>query len=125
MKPVENNKYLSIKLKGIDGGCGFIRLPRKNKTGFAKASIIWSWGAGWEHVSVSPLNGSMPTWEDMCLIKDMFWKDDECVVQYHPPKSEYVNNMPNCLHLWRPIALEIPIPPSILTGIKGVSLKHP
>lgn len=123
MKAVENNKYLSIKQTGVDGGCGFIRLPRKNKTGFTKASIIWSWGEGWEHVSVSPLNGSMPTWEDMCLIKDMFWEDDKCVVQYHPPKSEYVNNMSNCLHLWRPIALEIPIPPSLLVGLKGVKLK--
>lgn len=34
--------------------------------------------------------------------KDMFFKEDEIVVQYHPAKSEYVNNMPNCLHLWRP-----------------------
>ncbi len=123
MRSVKNNKYLSINQTGIDGGNGFIRLPRNNKTGFTKASIVWSWGGGWEHVSVCPLNGSMPTWDDMCLIKDMFWNDEDCVVQYHPPKSEYVNNVPNCLHLWRPIIDEIPMPPSILTGLKGVAIK--
>lgn len=123
MKSVKDNKYLSVKDRGIDGGFGYIRLPRNNKTGFTKATIIWSWGDGWEHVSVCPLNGSMPTWDDMCLIKDMFWKDEECVVQYHPPKSEYVNNMPNCLHLWKPLFENMPMPPSILTGLKGVKLK--
>lgn len=37
--------------------------------------------------------------------------------QYHPPKSAYVNNHPNCLHLWRPIGIEMPRPPSIMVGI--------
>ena len=54
----------------------------------------------------------------MCRIKDIFWRDDETVVQYHPAKSEYVNNMPNCLHLWRPISQVMPIPPAIMVGIK-------
>ena len=68
MKKVKDNKYLKVEKTGIDGGCGYIRLPRNNKTGFTKASIIWSWGDGWEHVSVCPNNGTMPTWDDMCLI---------------------------------------------------------
>ena len=123
MKQIKSNKHLSIRETSFDGGCGIIRLPRDNKTGFTKASIIWSWGLGWEHVSVCPINGKMPTWDDMCFIKDMFFEDEDCVVQYHPPKSEYVNNVPNCLHLWKPIGQEMPMPPSILTGIKGIELK--
>ena len=118
MKQIKDNKYLSIKQAAWDGGAGIIRLPRGNKTGFTKATIIYSWGMDWEHVSVCPLNGTMPTWDDMCFIKDMFWDEEDCVIQYHPPKSEYVNNMPNCLHLWKPIKETIPMPPSILTGIK-------
>ena len=39
--------------------------------------------------------------------------EDETVVQYHPPKSDYVNNHPYCLHLWRPHSQEIPRPPKI------------
>ena len=71
-------------------------------------------GGGWEHVSVSPCNEkrkACPTWEEMCEIKDLFWGPDECVIQYHPPKSDYVNRYPYCLHLWRPIGQELPRPP--------------
>ena len=123
MKSIKSNHYLTVMQQGLDGGNGIIRLPRQNKLGYIKASIIWSWGAGWEHVSVCPANGKVPTWDDMCLIKDLFFKSDEWVVQYHPAADEYVNNMPNCLHLWRPINDKLPTPPSILTGLKGVTFK--
>lgn len=123
MRSVKTGKYLRVVEQGIDGGCGYIKLPRDNKTGYTKASIIWSNGGGWEHVSVCPLNGSMPTWKDMCFIKDMFFFDDDWVVQFHPAKDEYVNNMPNCLHLWRPLEEKMPTPPSILVGLKGIEFK--
>jgi len=63
---------------------------------------------GWEHVSVSPYKGKLPTWNDMCEIKDIFWNDEEVVIQIHPKKSEYVNIMNNCLHLWRHKYVELP-----------------
>lgn len=78
---------------------------------------IASNGMGWEHVSVS-LSNRCPTWGEMCFIKDLFWDEGDCVIQYHPPKSEYVNNHPFALHLWRPIGISIPMPPSILVGLK-------
>lgn len=56
---------------------------------------------GWEHVSVSRSDGKVPTWEDMCFAKDLFWDDEEAVVQFHPEKSKYVNYHPGVLHLWR------------------------
>jgi hypothetical protein len=70
---------------------------------------------GWEHVSVSTTH-RCPNWIEMCMVKDLFWKEDECVIQYHPPSSVYVNYHPNCLHMWKPVGLEIPIPPMILVG---------
>jgi hypothetical protein len=73
-------------------------------------------GFGWEHVSSSTIK-RCPTWEEMCFIKDLFWDDEYCIIQYHPPKSEYINNHPYVLHLWRPINEEIPRPPKILVGI--------
>ena len=79
-------------------------------------TVVASSDGGWEHVSVSPRNQkrkSCPTWEEMCAIKDMFFEQEERVVQYHPPKSEYVNNHPYCLHLWRPTNSELPYPPKI------------
>ena len=54
----------------------------------------------------------------MCILKDIFFNEDDTVVQYHPAKSEYVNNVPNCLHLWRPINDVMPTPPSIMVGLK-------
>ena len=71
----------------------------------------------WEHVSVS-LPNRCPTWDEMCFIKDLFWEDDQTVVQFHPPKSEYVNNHKYCLHLWRNTKNETETPSSILVGLK-------
>jgi hypothetical protein len=51
------------------------------------------------------------------MIKDIFWDEDDCVIQYHPPKEDYIDNHKFCLHLWRPIGVEIPRPPKIMVGI--------
>jgi hypothetical protein len=66
--------------------------------------------AGWEHVSVST-EKHPPNWQEMCWVKDHFWKDTETVLQFHPKKSEYVNLHPFCLHLWRNVGLDHPLPP--------------
>lgn len=76
-------------------------------------AVIASDGEGWEHCSVS-LKHRVPKWSEMCLVKSLFWDDEDCVVQYHPPKSSYVNIHENVLHLWRPVGIEIPRPPTIL-----------
>ena len=67
-------------------------------------------GSGWEHVSVSTDNRP-PNWAEMAMVKSLFWKDEECVVQYHPPKSLHVNVHPFCLHLWRCADQPFPMPP--------------
>ena len=75
-------------------------------------------GFGWEHLSVSTRNKT-PEWDVMCKLKEIFWRDDECCVEYHPKREDYVNNMPFCLHIWKKIGEEFEMPPSILVGIKG------
>lgn len=75
----------------------------------------------WEHVSVTMHDKGKTrpaTWDEMCTIKDKFWDKEDTVIQYHPAESEYVNNHPHCLHMWRPVGKEIPKPPSIYVGIK-------
>ena len=117
MKTLEEIKHLPnllIAQTSEDGG--YVVLFRCGKR---FASVIWSDGGGWEHVSICPFKRSYtPSWDDMCQLKDMFFKEDEIVVQYHPAKSEYVNNMPNCLHLWRSMNSTFPMPPSIMVGVK-------
>lgn len=100
-----------------DSSCGCFKVH----VGGRSFKVIASIGGGWEHVSVSPWSEkrkTCPTWDEMCAIKDMFFESEERVVQYHPPKSEYVNQHPYCLHLWRPTVDSMPFPPAIFVGIK-------
>ena len=71
-----------------------------------KGSVFFGLEGVWEHVSFSPYSGKTPRWDAMCQLKDIFFDDEEVVVQLHPKKSEYVNIKDNCLHLWRMQELE-------------------
>jgi hypothetical protein len=69
----------------------------------------------WDHVSISLPDSpaKCPSWEEMCIVKGLFWDATDCVVQFHPPESEYVNIHKGCLHLFR-FQGEFPTPPKIL-----------
>ncbi|MCK1641257.1 hypothetical protein IVA95_27645 [Bradyrhizobium sp. 157] len=41
-------------------------------------------------------------------------------MQLHPPQSRYVNNSRYCLHLWKPINQDIPMPPASFVGVVGL-----
>ena len=98
---------------GDDGIKGYLNIDRIDMT------FVASWGGGWDHVSVAPLKkNKIPTWEMMCKVKEIFFRDDEAVIQVHPPKDEYVNMMPNCLHLWRANDKEMILPPSFMVGLR-------
>lgn len=114
IEEIKSNKYVKIVKEGKDGFGG----QYYDKASRCHLNFILSWGAGFEHCSVS-LPTRCPSWEQMCSIKETFWKDDECCMQLHPSKSNYVNNHPYCLHIWRPINQEIPQPPSLMVGIKN------
>lgn len=93
------------------GNKGAFRIRFNNRS---TAMVIASDGRGWEHVSVHIITKGRPrtpTWAEMCRIKRMFWSDEACVVQYHPPKTDYINLHNNTLHMWRPIGVSIPMPP--------------
>ena len=111
---VPNEYRLRVGEYGSDdsiGNYGAFLIPYESFT----MRVLASEGLGWEHVSVS-LNNRCPNWKEMCFIKDLFWDEEDVVIQYHPKKSEYVNLYPNCLHLWRPVNQQIPTPPKELVG---------
>ena len=91
-----------------DGNNGMFVVTLRNNQ---KVKVIASDGLGWEHVSVSR-SDRIPTWDEMCQIKDLFWDGEDCVVQYHPAKKDYVNVHNHCLHLWRTEG--IPTPPTFM-----------
>ena len=104
---------------GQNGGSteGLFRFRLRHRDGHkgAKLTVIASCGGGWEHISVStPVR--CPTWDEMEHIKRLFFRDDETAMQLHVPPSDHVNCHPFCLHLWRPMGVEIPRPPSMMVA---------
>jgi hypothetical protein len=106
--------------KPNSGPQGFFILPNpKTMKGFFMICLA-SNGMGWEHVSISiPMENRCPTWPEMCFVKSLFWDAEDCVIQYHPPEKEYVNNHEFCLHLWRKKDENFETPPSIMVGTKS------
>lgn len=103
------------------GNNGLFIIPSRTRN-YDLYTIV-SDGEGWEHVSIHAWDKKKkkeytPLWDEMCQMKDLFWDEDDVVIQYHPRKEDYVNNHPNVLHLWRPTEVKIPTPPTILVGIK-------
>lgn len=118
MKTIEEiRKSTYLEIGGFSNCAGFGWIVRGGKRW---ASVNWADDYGWEHVSIAPLNHKeVPVWKDMCKLKDIFFYPEECCVQFHPPQSEYVNNLDNCLHIWRKSDGTIKAPPSFLVGIKN------
>lgn len=84
--------------------------------------VMFTKQLGWEHASISPLRKKkLPDWNIMCRLKDLFWTEDECCVQYHPAKKDYVNMHEYTLHMWKPYIEELVTPPSIMVGFKDVN----
>ncbi len=42
---------------------------------------IASDGEGWEHVSITIRGNRCPNWKEMCFIKDLFWGEEDTVIQ--------------------------------------------
>lgn len=86
-------------------------------------NFIFSYQLGWEHLSVS-MPGKTPSWDQMCVMKNIFWNENEACVEYHPKKEEYVNDHEHCLHIWKPTEVELPTPPTILVGFTNPAEKY-
>ena len=103
---------LQVYQKGPDGGSGTLAQLNTSGKRNKRCVVVWSNGGGWDHVSIS-FADRCPTWEEMCVVKKIFFNPEETVIEYHPAESQYVNTFPYCLHLWRPQQAEIPTPPII------------
>lgn len=121
MRKILDHKVEDARIKGgpigSDASCGNNGAFDFRYNG-AWLIVLVSDGAGWEHVSVS-LADRPPTWEEMSYVKDLFWCEDEYVMQLHPPKRAHINCHPHCLHMWRPATEKIPTPPGWMVGPKG------
>lgn len=91
---------------------GIFKIPYQGRT----LIVIASNGLKWNHVSVS-LESRCPSWKEMSYIKDLFWNENEVVMQLHVDKKNHINLHPYCLHLWQPQDQIIPVPPNFMVGI--------
>jgi hypothetical protein len=96
---------------GTEGGRAFGAFQ------FGPIRIIATTDGGWDHVSVSR-EDRCPTWDEMEAVKRRFFLPHETAMQLHVPEAEHINCHPFCLHLWRPHARAIPLPPSSMVGPK-------
>lgn len=129
MRPTPNPKveryritYGPMPSSARNGNNGWFRIPSPGTR--CLLNVIVSDGLGWDHVSVT-VHGvdRCPTWSEMDFVKRLFWDDEEIVMQLHPPRSLWVNNHRFCLHLWRPQAAAIPIPPPLMVGVPGLEIR--
>jgi hypothetical protein len=98
------SNYEIQKIKGLQLGTleewgGIGALERKD---LPACSVVFcrNESGKYDHVSIAPIDGHTPTWDEMCTLKDLFFNDDEECVQIHPKAGEYVDIKRNCLHLW-------------------------
>lgn len=105
--------------RGATYGAFYLTCPATRAVLFVMAGDAADWpfgGVPFEHVSAharpTPTSPRRcPTWEEMCWLKGLFFRDDEWVVQYHPAAADHVNHHEHVLHLWRPVGVEVPRPP--------------
>ena len=114
LEEIKKTPNLFIEAEAENDGMGGHYYDKYNNKNL---NFIFSYQLGWEHLSVSMPNKT-PSWEQMCMMKDIFWGEDEVCMQLHPAKENYIDNMPYCLHIWRPINKEIPTPPNLMVGIR-------
>lgn len=92
-KEIKEHGRIVVLKDGVDGFKGEIHMPRWTGT------IIASNGAGWNHVSVAPYKLSIiPTWEDMCMIKDICFGEDEWAVDLPEELEQYRREIEDCIN---------------------------
>jgi hypothetical protein len=128
MKVPEQYRDSTHPILGSDksyGNNGFFVIPHPAVKDYLFTCMV-SDGEGWQHVSVTlhklisknryQVVKRTPTWGEMCFVKSQFWEPGEAVMQLHPVSEDYINMHEYCLHLWRPLKAEIPLPPAIMVG---------
>jgi hypothetical protein len=113
MRTIPTDFLIQFKVEGETYDINGVYLIKSKKHG--RLLIIASNDCNWDHVSVSRrIKNNMskiPNWEAMSYVKDLFFLNNETVIQFHPEKTSYINTHPHVLHLWRSQLHEHILPP--------------
>lgn len=112
------NRYRVPYFLGLlgDEHCGKFLIPMNSVV-----YQIWaSDQAGWDHVSISVITRQkgvercrIANYQELEQIRALFFEKEEPVIEIHPEKKNYVNNVEYVLHLWKPNRETLPLPPQI------------
>jgi hypothetical protein len=105
---IMNNPRVNLLSVRVEGGAFTVK-----RDAGSPLRVIASWDHGWDHVSVS-LSNRCPNYDEMKMVKRIFFEDHEWAMELHAPISKHINIHPYCLHLWRPHSGDIPTPPEYL-----------
>lgn len=74
----------------------------RNRTGLLViiSCCIEGDGKNWVHLSVSKRK-QCPSWDELVQVKELFLGKEALALQLLPPRSEWVNDHPFCLHLYQ------------------------
>lgn len=126
-KPEQYRKLHPLESLISEKGLQYYSIPHPEITSMF-INCLASDGKEWQHVAVTVSKfkerpARCATWAEMVYVKDLFWDNQTAVMQLHPPESQYISNHPFALHLWHPVLVEIPLPPSCLVGKKELNGK--
>lgn len=96
-KRLINPKWVKVEARG--DGEAFVDMLRTKSVIFSAEMHEGQW---WMHLSIARPD-RLPTWEEFRDAKEEFIGTDRVAYQVLPPKTEYVNIHPNCLHAFSPV----------------------
>lgn len=94
--PTDLPNNWKIIRKSQDGGA------YKNRTGLMViiSCCVEADEKNWIHLSVSKRK-QYPSWDELVQVKELFLGKDSLAIQVLPPRVEWVNFHPFCLHLYQ------------------------
>ena len=94
-------------IRSTSSACRAYHPIKTSKQGFSKGAkqltVVSSFAIQkddklWQHVSASA--EKMPSYQELCWVKQIFIGEDKTAIQVFPKASEHVNDHATCLHLW-------------------------
>lgn len=88
------------RLEDPNGVFGVVAVNHVRGVAVIYSHAEFSDGHEWLHVSVSKRDQTIPSWEEMMRVKNLFIGEDIEAYQVAPPKDRYVNINDGVLHWW-------------------------
>jgi hypothetical protein len=97
--PIARARLLPQWKLAREGGDGAMFVHVQRRMSLIVSSAIEEDGRRWAHISIA-MPETLPSWDDLRAVKEQLVGAEWDAYQVLPRASRYVNQHPNCLHLW-------------------------